>query len=293
MVYLKQQYKLHMWIRYVYMLVMVLLSSTLQTYCIQVFMQPSELLSSGFTGVAILLNKIGQIVGFNFDVSLGIILLNVPVALLCMRSISKRFTIFSSIQFMMTSVLLKVAHFDPIFDDVMLNCLIGGVCYGFATLLALKGNASTGGTDFIALYVSNKINRSIWSYVFLFNCSMLCIFGFMKGWQYAGYSILFQFVSTKTIETFHHRYDRLTLQATTNKPDEVVDAYVKEYRHGVSVLPGYGGFSHEQFFVLQTVVSSYEAKDVVQLMQQQDPNIIINVLKTDNFYGGFKPKKID
>lgn len=282
-----------MWIRYVYMLVMVLLSSTLQTYCIQVFMQPSELLSSGFTGVAILLNKIGQIVGFNFDVSLGIILLNVPVALLCMRSISKRFTIFSSIQFMMTSVLLKVAHFDPIFDDVMLNCLIGGVCYGFATLLALKGNASTGGTDFIALYVSNKINRSIWSYVFLFNCSMLCIFGFMKGWQYAGYSILFQFVSTKTIETFHHRYDRLTLQATTNKPDEVVDAYVKEYRHGVSVLPGYGGFSHEQFFVLQTVVSSYEAKDVVQLMQQQDPNIIINVLKTDNFYGGFKPKKID
>ena len=273
--------------------VMVMLSSLLQTYCIQAFMNPSELLSSGFTGVAILLNKICNLFGFSFDTSLAIIVLNVPVALLCVRSISKKFTIFSSIQFFSTSLFLKIFDFQPIFDDVMLNCLIGGVLYGFCILLALKGNASTGGTDFIALYVSNKINKSIWSYVFLFNCSMLCIFGYMFGWEHAGYSILFQFISTKTVESFHHRYDRLTLQITTTKPEEVVDAYVQEYRHGVTVTPGYGGFSHKRFYLLQTVVSSYEAKDIITLMKQVDPHLIVNVLKTENFYGGFKPKPID
>ena len=89
-------------------------------------------------------------------------------------------------------------------------------------VLALKSNASTGGTDFIALYVSNKINRSIWEQVFIFNALILCIFGYMFGWIYAGYSIVFQFISTKTISTFHHRYERVTLQITTQDPENVV-----------------------------------------------------------------------
>ena len=40
-------------------------------------------------------------------------------------------------------------------------------------VLALKGNASTGGTDFIALYVSNKTGKSIWNYVFMGNVCIL------------------------------------------------------------------------------------------------------------------------
>ncbi len=75
--------------------------------------------------------------------------------------------------------------------------VFGGFLYGFAIAIALKGNASTTGTDFIALYVSNKMNKSIFEYIFVFNTLMLCVFGFMFGWVHAGYSILFQFLSTK------------------------------------------------------------------------------------------------
>ena len=47
----------------------------------------------------------------------------------------------------------------------------------------------------------------------------------MFGWDLAAYSIIFQFISTKTIETFYHRYDRMTLQITTSKPKQVLEAY--------------------------------------------------------------------
>ncbi len=109
---------------------------------------------------------------------------------------------------------LKFLKFDPLFDDMLLNIIFGGFLYGIMTVIALKGNASTGGTDFIALYVSNKLGRSIWSYVFVFNAGLLLIFGYMFGWEYAGYSILFQFISTKTIDSFYHRYERMTMQIT-------------------------------------------------------------------------------
>lgn len=273
--------------------VMVLASALVQTYTIQAFINPSNLLSSGFTGLAILLNKIGGVFGLNINVSLMIILLNVPVALLCVKSISTKFVVFSSIQFFCVSLFLNIFNFPPLFEDVMLNCLIGGVLYGFCILLALKGNASTGGVDFIALYVSNKINKSIWNQVFLFNCCMLIIFGAMFGWQNAGYSILFQYISTQTVNAFHHHYDRVTMQITTSKPEEVVDAYVQEYRHGITVTPSYGGFSHKAYYLMHTVVSSFEVKDIVDLMRQVDPDLIVNVYKTENFYGGFYQKPLD
>ena len=64
----------------------VLLSALLQTYVIQSMMQPMGLLSGGFTGLAILLDRIAGVAGFPFSVSAGILMLNIlfqyPVCLL-------------------------------------------------------------------------------------------------------------------------------------------------------------------------------------------------------------------
>lgn len=268
-------------------IVLVLISSLIQCFAIKTFVLPAHLLSSGFTGLSILISKISNEFGFNFNISLGIILFNLPAIILCIKSISLKFTILSCIQLVLTSILLQFLNFTPLFDDIMLNCLIGGVVYGMCTVLALKANASTGGTDFIALYVSNKIGKSIWSYVFIFNTIMLIVFGFIFGFKYAGYSIIFQFVSTKTIESFHHRYDQITLQITTKYPEDIIKSYTNVYRHGITVTKSYGGYSKEENYLCHSVVSSYELKDIIKLIKKEDPKAIINVLKTENFYGGF------
>ena len=66
-------------------LIGVVLSAALQAYVIQVFMNPSSLISSGFTGVAQLINLLTESTGFHIETSLGILLLNIPVALRCAR----------------------------------------------------------------------------------------------------------------------------------------------------------------------------------------------------------------
>ncbi len=268
-------------------IVAVVASAVLQTYVIQAFIRPAGLLSGGFTGIAILLDKIAELYGRNFSTSLGMLVLNIPVAVLCSRSISMRFTFYSLVQVFLTSFLLKVCHFTPLFDDLMLNVIFGGFLYGVSIAVALKGNASTGGTDFIALYVSNRTGRSIWQYVFAGNVALLSLYGILFGWQYAGYSILFQFISTRTISTFHHRYERVTLQITTKNAEDVIKAYVSQYRHGISCVDAVGGYSHQKMYLLHTVVSSYEVSEVVALMKTQDPHIIVNMMRTENFYGKF------
>lgn len=281
------KYRHNVMIRRIFTIVAVVASALLQTFVIQGFIRPANLLSSGFTGVAILIDNIASLYGRHFSTSLGMLVLNIPVAVLCSRSISVRFTFYSLLQVFLASFFLKVFRFQPVFDDVMLNVIFGGFLYGLSIVIALRGNASTGGTDFIALYVSNKTGRSIWEHVFAGNVLILCIFGYMFGWIYAGYSILFQFISTKAISAFHHRYERVTLQITTSDAEAVVREYVNQYRHGISCVDAVGGYSHKKMFLLHTVVSSYEVPDIVALLRTQDPNVIINMIKTENFYGGF------
>ena len=272
----------------------VILSGFMQATIIQVFMRPLNLLSSGFTGVAILVEKItSTYFGFTFSTSLGMLVLNIPIALFCCKSISKRFTFFSLLQVIIASFFLKVIHFEAVFDDRLLNIIFGGFLYGMQAVIALKANASTGGTDFIALYISNKKNKSIFSHVFIFNAMLLIIFGMMFGWENAGYSILFQFISTKTIDTFYNRYARMTLQITTSKPDAVIQCLIKNYRHGLSRVDGIGGYSGRNISLIHVVVSSYEVSDIVALMRSVDPHVIVNVMKTENFYGGFYLKPIE
>lgn len=264
-----------------------LTSALLQAFVLQTFIRPTEILSGGFTGIAILVEMLTARYGITFPTSLGMLVINVPVAFACLKSIGVRFTAFSLAQVFLTSAFLQIFHFKPMFDDPILNVVFGGFLIGMSVVIALKGNASSGGTDFIALYVSNKTGRSIWGQVFVGNCILYCVFGLLFGWLNAAYSILVQFVSTKTISAFHHRFDRVTLQITTMKADEVMKAYISDFRHGISCIEAVGGYSRKKMYVLHTVVSSYEATDVIRLMTEIDPHIIINVFKTDQFYGRF------
>lgn len=251
------------------------------------FVRPAEIISGGFSGAAMLIERVGSLKGLTIPMQVTMILLNIPVALMCCRGISVRFTVVSLLQVVFGSIFLQIFSFQPIFTDEILNVIFGGVIYGTSIVIALRGNASTGGTDFIALYVSNKTGKSIWSYVFFGNALMYCVYGVIFGWKFAGYSHYFQFISTHMISAFHHRYDLVTLQATTEKGPEVVALYIKHFRHGISCVEAVGGYSGRKMYLLNTVISSYEIADAVHVMQEADEHVIINVLKTEQFVGHF------
>lgn len=265
----------------------VMISAFIQAYAIQVFVRTAGIISGGFTGAAMLIERLGGLWGVNLPMQVFMLVLNVPVALMCCKGISVRFTAFSLLQVLFSSIFLQIFHFTPLFTDELLNVVFGGVILGSAVVIALRGNASTGGTDFIALFVTNRTGQSIWTYVFFGNAIMYCFYGSIFGWKYAGYSIIFQFISTKMISAFHHRYEMVTLQATTMKGPDVVEAYIGHFRHGMSCVEATGGYSKKKMYLLNTVLSSYEVNEAIRVMQEADGHVIINVLKTQQFVGRF------
>ncbi len=281
------------WIRRAITACAVVASALLQTFLIQAFANPANLLPSGFTGIAVLIDRVTSLGGVRLSTDLGMLALNIPLVIICWNRISKRFVAFSMLQVALSALFLRVLDFQPILDDQIMLVVFGGFISGASIAIALKAGASTGGTDFVSLLVANETGKTIWGFIFALNCLMLAIFGAIFGWEHAAYSIVFQFIATKTIDSFYHRYDRVTLQVTTKRADEVISAYVESFQHGISCAEVMGGYSRERMYLLHTVVSAYEAEDIVHLMREVDPGCVVNVLRTENFIGGWWRGHVD
>ena len=95
----------------------VIISALIQTYALQVFVRPAGIISGGFTGMAMLVERLGGLWGLNIPMQVTMVALNIPVALMCCRGISIRFTVFSLVQVFLSSIFLQVFNFTPIFTD--------------------------------------------------------------------------------------------------------------------------------------------------------------------------------
>ena len=82
--------------------------------------------------------------------------------MLAYRFVGKKFTILSCISIVVVSVLVDQLPVTPITGDILLISVFGGIINGLGMSLILNNNASSGGTDFIAIYL---IPENIISYL--------------------------------------------------------------------------------------------------------------------------------
>ena len=118
-----RKYRKNPKVRHLVSLLTIILSGFLQAFTLKVFIQPSNLLSSGFLGVSILIHQIAELFGLDISISLMMLVLNIPVAIICYRGISPRFTFYSILQVFFGSFFIRILNFEPIFDDVLLNVI--------------------------------------------------------------------------------------------------------------------------------------------------------------------------
>ncbi len=120
----------------------VLLSSLIMAFATKNLVRPAGILSGGFMGIAIMVDMIGELIGISIPTSIGLLSLNIPVALFCAKKISPRFVFFSLLQVAFTSLFLPLVPRVLLFDDKILNVIFGGFLFGGSIVIALKGNAS-------------------------------------------------------------------------------------------------------------------------------------------------------
>lgn len=273
---------------------LVTAGSLLMAVNLNTFVHTAGLLPGGFTGITLLMQEILSKF-FNVSIPFAVFYwgLNIVPAVICFKYVGKHFTIFSVWSIIAAGFLTDVIPGLSVTDDVLLCTVFGGIINGVAISLCLLAGATTGGTDFISIYVSEKTGRSIWNYIFIGNVVVLGIFGFLFGWSRALYSIIFQFAGTQILNSLYKRYQKSTLLIITDKPNELVATIRQTTGHDATLFQGQGCYTGAERNMLYTVISSDEEEKLVREVKRTDPMAFVNILQTKMLKGNFIMKKQD
>lgn len=275
-------------------ILLVTLAAALMAMNIDTFVHSAGLLPGGFTGIVLLLQEVLQkFLGVTIPFSVFYWLLNLVPALLCMKVIGRHTTLLSIWMIIISGLFTDILPGLVLTDDILLSAVFGGIINGVSICLSLYAGATSGGTDFISIYVSEKTGRSIWNYVFAGNVVVLCVFGVLFGWTRALYSIFFQFASTQILNMLYKRYQKSTLLIISDKKDEIVTLIKETTFHDATVFTGEGGYTGDQKEMIYSVVSREQIEPLFRAIKKEDPHAFINVLDTRALKGNFFMKKRD
>ena len=255
---------------------------------INTFVHTGELLPGGFSGLTILIqNLFSSFFGIELPYSPIYILMNIIPAAITFRKIGKRFTIFSFVTIIATGLLTDFLPHYAVTSDMLLISVFGGIINGFSISLCLIAGATSGGTDFISIAISEKYHVDAFNYILIFNAVMLTADGFIFGWEKALYSIIFRYTSAQVINLIYGRYKRNTMFIVTDFPKEVADAINKLTRHGATRIEAHGAYNNSDRQMIYSVVGTDELKRLVKEIKKIDANAFINVVRTDRLIGRF------
>ncbi|MBQ8947301.1 MAG: YitT family protein [Lachnospiraceae bacterium] len=255
---------------------------------INTFVHTGGLLPGGAAGLTLLIQEI-FLKFFNIKVSYTVVnlLINAIPVYIGFKFIGKRFTALSCVVIVLSSVFTDILPSYTLTRDTLLICIFGGLINGAAVSLCLLADATSGGTDFISIFLSERRGIDSFNIILGINAVILTIAGILFSWDKALYSIIFQYVSTTIIRLLYRKYQQSTLFIVTRNPAEISNLIYELTHHGATVIEGQGSFEHDEKKIIYSVVSSPEVNKVVSAITEFEPDAFVNVLRTERLSGNF------
>lgn len=281
-----------------YKILMVIIGGFIFAAGVNLFIVPLDLYSGGVIGVAqiirtVLIDYIHLPLSKEFDVA-GIInfAMNIPLFIMAYRVISRKFfikTLFCVIAQTLAFSFILIPK-DPIIDDVLASCLIGGVITGFGIGLALRSGGSGGGLDILGIYFARKFaNFSVGKLNLIVNAVVYFICAMLFSLPTAIYSILYMVCFSMMLDRTHYQNINMTATIFT-KNKEIQKAIMSEMGRGVTYWDGAGAYTDSETRILVTVINKYEEEQLRKIIDARDPRAFIIFNEGPSVSGNFEKR---
>lgn len=187
-------------------------------------------------------------------------------------------------------------------DHLMLTCILGGTILGSGLGLVVRSNATTGGTDIVAMMLNKYLHIPFSRGVLMADSCVviagLLVIGFgigidggeAGGWLLSLYSLICIFVSSRVIDYVIDgaSYDKL-LFIISNENDKLRNFIINDLERGATFLKASGMYTKEDKEMIFLVISRREVALVQRKVKSIDPKAFLVVTDAYDTYGeGFK-----
>ncbi|MEJ8735568.1 MULTISPECIES: YitT family protein [Mediterraneibacter] len=254
------------------------LGSVMFAFGLNVFITPLSLYNGGFMGISQLIRTFFlQVFHLSFgqtDIA-GIIylLINLPLIYLAW-TMGKNFFIRSIITILIQTAALTFIPIpiEPIIDDYLTACIIGGIIAGSGSGLILRGGSSGGGQDILGLYFTKKFHSfSVGKMSLLINIFVYGICLVMFNIEIVIYSLIYGVVYSIACDRVHIQNINMSVIIFTKK-EGIPQAIMQQTGRGVTNWDGAGAYTNEHSSILFVVISKHEVSTIKQIVNGIDPN---------------------
>ncbi len=256
------------------------------------FLLPNNFLDGGAMGMSLLLKILT-----NVDLSLLIILVNLPFIILGARQISISFSVKSSLAIFLLAVLVHFISIPSITADKLLISIFGGFFLGAGIGLSIRGGAVIDGTEVLAISVSRKSSLSVGDFIALFNIALFSFAILLTNIETAMYSMLTYLSASKTVDFIINGVEEyLGVLIISTKNEEIKKQITIELGRGVTVFKSDKGFGSRGNFdkesnILFCVVTRLEVTNLLLEIDKIDPDAFVVQHPVKDTKGGMIKKR--
>ncbi len=266
----------------------LIIGTLLYSVYISLLLSPNDIGSGGIMGITLITKElIGTPIGATQ------LILNIPLFLLGLRFLGKRFMLLSGLIVVSSSFLIDVI---PEFvtpeslNDPLVASIFAGLVSGLAMALIFFGGASTGGFDILGKFLFSRFRNWPLPRIFLMQDIIVYVLvWYVFDLKHVMYALIMSFVRTKTMHTVYSFYSASKqCFIICEKADEINAAITEELGRGVTILDARGGFSNRTKKMVYVVVQNNEIVRLQELVKSVEPGAFVTFSEIHTVFGNYK-----
>lgn len=255
---------------------------------INCFLSRNNILNGGFTGIATILNYL-----LDLPIGITVFVMNIPVFIVAFKKLGAKFVLRTVWATLISSTLIDIGIILPVYkNDLLLSSLFGGALVGISLGIIFVRNATTGGVDIIAKLIQlNHPHISIGKSILIFDAIIVILGGIVYGnFESMLYASVVIFVSAQVLDYIIYGVSRgAMIMIITEKSDEIRNMIINDFKRGVTVLKGQGGYSGTERNVLLCACYDNQTQKFIKKIKSTDEKAFFIVTQSKQILGeGFR-----
>ena len=265
------------------------------------FKAPNGFATGGVSGIAIILAKLPFSNDIGLTQSIYMLSINVILLILGMAILGRQcglLTVYCSLMLSLENLIFEfllpiesLSGMQTLTTQPLLELVYAVLLTGIGSALLFRYNASSGGTDIVALilkkYTRLNVSQALLLSDFLIALSTFFVY---RSATVGLYAMLGLFAKVFVIDDILDSMNMCkAFTIITTKPDQIDEFILKELNHSATMYKGEGVYTHEDKQIIITVCKRSEALKLRRKVKEIDPGAFIIITKTSEIAGkGFR-----
>lgn len=254
----------------------IVLGNLLCAIAFNAFFIPSQLLSGGVGGIALMLRYL-----LGLPTGVTVFMINVPIFLVGARMVDREFIIYAFISMFVFSTFLTVTNNIGqylVIEDIILGAVFGGVLNGVGMGLMFRNRTCQGGLDIIATIIKRKRNLNISTGLMILNTTIVSLSSVFFGFSSAMYTIIAMYVGYQVVDKVQMGFNvRKNVFIISDRSEELSSSILNNLHRGVTLLEGTGAYTKQGKKVIYCIVTSNEIVKLKALVDRIDPTAFLTI----------------